>query len=210
MQSLNVANIGGYLDPASGEWRDVPGTTVEMVPAPLGLQPTDYIIASWQDRPYGEVESLLASSVHDGNRIAIRLDWASARPNTGAGEGFPDAAAIAFPVRGEPELMQMGSEDAPVHFLQWMARKNMVRSVLATGIGLSVTAPSIAETVAAGWSSGRWTVVFTREMSGTSDVSSLSPEKNSQIGFAIWNGANEERAGIKAVSPAWEDLILRA
>jgi len=179
-----------------------------MLPAPLELQNNEYVRASWEGRPYGELGEIETASVHDGTQIAVLVNWASAQANTGAGEGFPDAAAIAFPVRGEPILHQMGSKETPIHFLQWLARGNIVRSVLAEGMGSSRTGGAANEAVAAGWSAGRWSVVFTRTLKGSPDVSGLVAGAATTIGFAVWDGGNEERAGIKAVSVEWTDLEI--
>ena len=58
MQSKHVADITGYANSAASLWAAVDEVLVEMVPAPLGLQPNEYIVVSWTDRPYGELETL--------------------------------------------------------------------------------------------------------------------------------------------------------
>ena len=208
MRVQNVKSIANYAEPQSPGWQGVDATDVEMVPAPLGLQPTEYVQVSWEDRPYGLLELASLKAVHDGAKIAVQLSWADAQPSTGAGEGFPDGAALGFPVRGEPELMQMGSADAPMQFVQWQASKSQARSVLAKGIGSTLPGASVAETANGSWSGGRWTVVFTRSLAGSGESASLVPGSTTQIGIAVWNGSNEERAGIKAVSPDWTELTL--
>lgn len=210
MQSTKIPNFADFSEPAFAGWQDVSIASIDMIPAPLELQPNDYVQASWQDRPYGRIETVSLQSVNDGKQIAFRLRWASDRPNSGAGEGFADAAALAFPVRGEPILLQMGSEDEPLHFVQWTARGNTVRSAGATGIGSSLPAAPVAEAVKSGWSSGYWTVVFVRDLDGAKGTSRLEAGKQSMIGIAIWNGGNEERAGIKAVSPDWTEFMIEA
>ena len=80
-------------------------------------------------------------------------------------------------------------------------RKRQARSVLAKGIGSTLPGASVDETANGSWSGGRWTVVFTRSLAGSGESASLVPGSTTQIGIAVWNGSNEERAGIKAVSP---------
>ena len=208
MQSKHVADITGYANSAASLWAAVDEVLVEMVPAPLGLQPNEYIVVSWTDRPYGELETLKVASVHDGSQIAVRLAWANARPESGAGEAFPDSAALAFPVRGDPELTQMGSPEAPIHALHWQARKNVIRSVLASGIGTSRSGPEVNQSISAGWSQGVWSVVFVRTLKSPEDGATLVPGSPLRIGFAVWNGSNQERAGIKAVSEDWIEFTL--
>lgn len=208
MRVQNVKSIANFAEPQAPDWQAVDATDVEMVPAPLGLQPTEYIQVSWEDRPYGVLEQASIKAVHDGAKIAVQLSWADAQPSTGAGEGFPDGAALGFPVRGEPELMQMGSAEAPMQFVQWQASKSRARSVLAKGIGSTLPGAPVDETATGSWSGGRWTVVFTRSLAGSEESASLVPGDTTQIGIAVWNGSNEERAGIKAVSPDWTALTL--
>ncbi len=50
--------------------------------------------------------------------------------------------------------------------------------------------------------------MFTRTLAGEGESASLVPGSNTQIGIAVWNGTNEERAGIKAVSGDWTALVL--
>ncbi len=208
MRVQKVDTIAEYTDPPSPGWASVEMAEIEMIPAPLGLQPTEYIQVSWEERAYGALEQASLRAVHDGTTIAVQVIWDDPQPATGAGEGFPDGAAIAFPVRGEPELMQMGSPEAPMQFVQWQASKKQARSVLAKGIGSTVPGAAVGETANGSWSGGRWTVVFTRTLAGEGESASLVPGSNTQIGIAVWNGTNEERAGIKAVSADWTALAL--
>ena len=208
MRVHRVKSTEEFADPAFAQWQAIGVTDVEMVPAPLGLQPTDYIQVSWEDRAYGEVELVSARAVHDGSAIAIQVSWADAQPSSGAGESFPDGAAIALPVAGEPDLMQMGSQEAPVQFVQWQASKKQARSVLAKGIGSTVPGAPTGERARGAWSGGRWSVSFLRALASEGQCAQLAPGGQSQVGFAVWNGSNEERAGIKAVSPEWTVLEL--
>lgn len=208
MRVQKVNSIADYQDPAAARWADVETVEVELVPAPVGLQPTEHIQVMWENRPYGEVETASLRAVHDGTAIAVLLMWADPQPSSGAGESFPDGAALAFPVAGEPELMQMGSPEAPLQFIQWKASKSEARSVYAKGIGSSVPGTPVGETAKGSWSSGRWAVAFTRRLAGGENSANLVPGAASQIGIAVWNGSNEERAGIKAVSPDWTALNL--
>jgi len=200
LRSVKVSDIAGHLDPVAAAWSAVPTETVEMMPAPLGLQPNDYIIASWENRAYGELAQIETQSVHDGEHIVVRMVWDKAKPSAGAGESFPDAAALTFPVRGDPLLMEMGAPDAPIHALQWKARGNEVRSVAATGIGKSMPGVAVSERGQGGWSGGRWHVVMARTLNGPQDAAIIAPGVPTRIGFVVWDGSNEERAGIKAVS----------
>ena len=108
-----------------------------------------------------------------------------------------------------PDITSMGTPKAPIHLLHWMARKNALRAVVAQGIGSSMEGADVAQSVKAGWTQGRWSVVFTRSLIAGKQAVSLVPGTQSQIGFAVWDGSNEERAGIKAVSADWTDFQIK-
>lgn len=191
-------------------WQTVPSEAVELVPAPLEMQPNGFIQAQYRNHEYGKTPMIEAQSVHDGANVAVRLRWPAEKPFNGGREGFPDGAAIAFPVKGEPALWTMGTEDEPVQFIQWRALKNEVRSVVAWGIGSSLPGTGVGEAVTAGWSQGHWTIVMLRTLAGGPEAATLEPGASTRIGFAVWNGSNDERAGLKAVAIDWIPFDLDA
>jgi DMSO reductase family type II enzyme heme b subunit len=210
VRSHKVKSTADYAATSSSGWQAIAPERVELVPAPLGLQPNGFIQANWRGRSYGETPYIEAQAVHDGSILAVRLRWPAAAPANGSRDGFSDGAAIAFPVVGEPVLWSMGADGEPVHFIQWQALKNSVRSVIAWGIGTSVPAATVGEAVNAGWSQGFWTIVLMRALAGGAEAAGLKPGTATGIGFAVWNGTNEERGGIKAVAPDWTPLELDA
>ena len=207
MRSRRVDNLANYLSPGSPYWARVPATQVAMMPTPLAMQPTAYIRNSWDKKTYGQTASLDVASVHDGETWALRASWNGSGPGA---TDFPDAVAVALPVRNNPVLALMGAEDAPIHYLRWGAGKKGLQSILATGIGLSVPGPNLkteAHSVADGKT---WRVVIARALHAGPDAAPLAPGKKTGIGFALWQGANDERAGIKAFSVDWSELVLDA
>ena len=60
------------------------------------------------------------------------------------------------------------------------------------------------------WAKGSWTVVITRALtlSSPATVAQLYPGARTPYGVAIWEGGNQERAGIKSFTLSREDLIL--
>lgn len=210
MRARRVRDVQELLDLEARRWTGQPGERVALMAAPLGLQPTNYLRASWSSRAYGRCEAVHVACAHDGRRIVFHLHWASASESLAGGEAFPDAAAIALPVRGEPALVTMGSKQAPLHILHWEAGKEAVRSVLATGIGSSRPGPELAARASAVWKGGAWRVVVARPLEAPDGGASLSAGSTSKLGFAVWNGSNQERGGIKAFSLEWTPLELEA
>ncbi|WP_018990719.1 DOMON domain-containing protein [Aromatoleum toluclasticum] len=207
MRTRRVKNVAPMLDPGDPGWASVPVEQVSMMSTPLAMQPTPYIRNSWEGREYGRVEALEVASVHDGQQWALRASWRGVSP---AGKDFPDALAIALPVRGKPLLALMGAADAPIHFLRWQANKSGAVSQIATGIGSSAPGPALACSAQARAKGDRWQVVISRPLGGGSDIAPLVAGRKTGIGFAVWMGGNDERGGIKAFSIDWAELALDA
>lgn len=207
VRSQRVANISDYLAPTGKGWGQIAGADIRLMPTPLSMQPTEYIQKSWENRPYGGVKSLRVASVHDGETWAIRATWQGVSP---AGKDFPDALAVALPVSGKPALITMGGDGAPVQFLRWAANKEKPMSIVATGIGSSRPGAKIKSSAQGEATGDTWNVVITRALGFGKEVAPLVAGKKTQIGFAVWLGANDERAGIKAFSIDWAELALDA
>lgn len=207
MKSHRVSKIGDYLSPTAAGWKSVERVQVALAPTPLPMQPTEYIQKSWEGKPYGLVKHVDVASVHDGHSLALHMTWEGVSP---AGKDFPDALAVALPVRGEPVLALMGGPDAPIHLLRWSANKEGVRAILSHGIGTTQPSPSIKCTAQAVAEGNTWHLVITRPLGTGKDIAPLVAGKPTRVGFAVWSGANDERAGIKAFSFDWTALVLAA
>lgn len=208
MRSVRAQDSEFFLDPHSAEWNGIPAESVQLVPTPLPLQPNPYIRKSWQNKPYGVVQHLEVASVHDGRVWVLRAAWNGVSPE---GSDFPDALAVALPVRGNPPLSLMGSPEMPIHFLRWQSKSNSVASMLGTGIGTStkpLDTPALGCKARGIAANGLWTVTVARRLGVWEDVAPLVAGSRSRIGFAVWNGANDERAGIKSWSVDWIELRL--
>jgi len=198
------------LAPDAAIWSGAEKKSVEMMATPLAMQPTAYIQKSWADKPYGRIAPIEVAALHDGALFAVRVSW---EPLGGGNKDFPDAVAIAMPVLGNPPLALMGTPEEPIHILHWQASKDgkeTLRSVVATGIGGSRPGPDIKRQVAVKREGGRIHVVAARALGTGGGAAPVTAGGKARIGFAVWNGGNEERAGIKAFSIDWIDLALDA
>lgn len=191
-----VANKDGDLaDPRSSAWADVESTAVELGPVPLEAQPTEYIRTKWADLAYGNVSSVDVSAAAQAGRLFVRLEWAdSETPNT----EFADAAGVFFAANGDAAVTTFGSDDAPVNIWYWQADRSGPLDLVGSGPGVFADATQPAGVAAAAsLEGGRWAVVLSGEVSGGTPAS---------CGVAVWDGSNEERAGIGAVSANWIPL----
>ena len=207
MKTYRVDTIKNYIAPDSPYWARVGIEKISMMPSPLGLQPTDYIRQSWKDKPYGQTPSLEVASVHDGENWAVRASWIGSTPSE---HEFPDALAVALPVRNHPVMATMGAENAPVHMLRWAANKKEIASLLATGIGTIRPGPDLRCVVQVIRTEQSWQLVISRPLGEGNNVAPLLAGTKTGIGFALWQAANDERAGIKAFSIDWTKLDIEA
>lgn len=207
MRSHRVKSVRDHLNPSFAGWAKQAPTIIPLMPTPLAMQPTAYVQKSWEKRPYGTATQLEAASVHDGKDWALRVRWEGV---SAAGFDFPDSLAVALPYQADSVLVLMGSPEAPIHYLRWRAHRENLQSQRATGIGKSAAGPSLKTSVQATAEGGHWTVVIARPLAAGPDVPPLRAGARERIGFALWRGSNDERAGIKAFSIDWTLMSLDA
>lgn len=210
------ASRDALLDPANKAWSRVPGQFIEMGPTPLANQPSEYVKVSRDERQIGKVRSLLVQAAHNGTDIFFRLTWEDANRNVEVTENnqFPDACGILLPLNGgDPPIDEMGSREAPVNAWYWRADFDKPKNVIAHGLGTTeYTARSPLEARAV-WGHGAWAVVLARPLAVPElkdETAQLAGGTTTRVGFAVWEGSNGERAGIKSFSREWLDLVIEA
>ncbi len=99
--------------PEAADWKSTPAASLTLTPQII-VPPNGG----------GAVTELTLRAMHDGEWLAIRLEWADATADREVGvDTFRDAAAVGFPV-SEPEPPPspfMGDPDHPVSIWQWTA-----------------------------------------------------------------------------------------
>ena len=211
---------GNLTELADPGWSGLDRVTLPLAPVPLERQPNEYIRRTWSDRAYGTVREVEVAAAAQGDRLFVRLEWADSEiPNT----EFLDGAGVFFPDPDDEESPEgIGSRAAPVRLWAWRDRMPVqqalpaARELLASGPGVfhpyPVTSSDGDEGVQAGGGSsstgvaamsarsdGRWAVVLSGE---------LSAARSGRMGVVVWDGSNEERAGIGAVTQAWVPLVV--
>ena len=68
--------LEGVLDPEGPAWKAARPERLTMMGTPIGLQPTDAIRVGWAHKKIGAIERVNATAVHDGQTLAVRLEWA--------------------------------------------------------------------------------------------------------------------------------------
>ncbi len=215
MRARRVAPGGGDLgDPASALWSRAESERIALIATPLALQPSPYVKASREDRPFGRVREVEVRALHDGAQIAFLLEWED--PDRDAeppgDERFPDGAALLFPLAKDAPLVTMGAEGKPVNAWHWRAdRPEHARNNVAMGLGTTRVTADTSIATTARWDHGRWRVVFRRALATKAppgDAIQMEVGETLPVAFAVWEGSNGERGGLKSFSPAWQAITL--
>lgn len=177
--------------------------TLSLIAAPTGMQPGNYVKAAYADASTPATPSLDINVMASGGSWEIHTRWACAQPNStvsGYTDRFADALAILVPCAQEANWITMGSPEAPVEGILWRADRDGLIRIGAQGLGSVQRQPSPAGwRVKSEYSKGVYTLMW------------LFPkwenlERFKRCGFAVWQGAQHQRAGLKSVSAGWVDL----
>ena len=211
---VTAAKLTELLEPSAAGWRAARPEILKLVGTPLALQPTAAIQVAWAKRRIGAVDRVEVAALHDGGRMAFHLDWPDATENREVSDTvmFPDAAAVLLATVPGAPLISMGAPGLPVNAWYWRADEAQGREVVAEGIGTSRTLATPLVTARALWKGGRWQLVIVRPLreSASETVAQLEPGGTTPFAVAVWEGSNSERAGIKAFSGEWRELVLDA
>ncbi|MCZ7528436.1 MAG: ethylbenzene dehydrogenase-related protein [Acidimicrobiia bacterium] len=203
------ASLEAILDPGAPEWGKADETAVGLEPTPLDRQPSAYVQVAWRDRPRATLREARVRALVTGSAVALRLEWAAARPVRLIDDVnvFADACAVLFPADGQAaDLDTMGSPRRPVVAWHWRAGTDEAFSVVARGLGTVERDREHEVVCRARWVDGRWQVVLARPLRG--EGVPLEPGATVPVGFAVWCGAARERAGLKSHTPRWQELRL--
>lgn len=206
--------VEALLDPDGAPWQGVRSERLKLIGTPIGLQPTPAIQVAWAGKQIGAIGEVAVAAVHDGQTLAFRLEWSDAVQNVSLEDttAFPDAAAVLLPAANGAPMVTMGAVGLPVNAWYWRADETAGRHVVAEGLGTSRTLDQELVKGRGAWKDGRWRVVLARALrvESSEPLVQLEPGGRSQYGVAVWEGGHGERAGIKAFSVDWQELVLDA
>ncbi|MHB8490890.1 MAG: DOMON domain-containing protein [Solirubrobacteraceae bacterium] len=207
MSLIQVIDVGeDPRDPCGAVWEDLPAEVLTLAPVPLEAQPNEYIRTAWAGRPYGRVGEVRAAAARFGERLSVHLEWRDdAEPNV----EFPDGAGVFFPdPDDESSPATIGTRPKAVRLWAWRERLAVQgslaagRELLANGPGVFRPAgptPNAELVVESALAEGSWRVVMTGDERAAT---------GGRAGIVVWDGSNEERAGIGAVTHEWVGLSL--
>jgi DMSO reductase family type II enzyme heme b subunit len=201
------------VDPGSSDWGGISASVFTLQPTPITAQPSQYVQKKWKDTPYGLVQQLEVRAAHDGDVVYFRLSWSDESQNDGIRDTdqFPDASAVLFPVNDDAPLLGMGSPQDPVNGWYWRPDMEEPLSITAEGVGTTRRTTDAGLHAQGSYGDGGWQVVIRRNLaSETAGNVNLAPGSERKVAFAVWQGGNQERGGLKSVTLDWEPLTLEA
>lgn len=198
---LQLANKT-LLKHSAEQWKRAPQGDVTLQSTDPEAQPSPYVRAVWSGKRVGAVRTISVQAAYNRQNLFFRLEWPDPTHNADYGDGlaFPDAAAVLFPGDGDPPLARMGSPAAGIDAWYWRANREAGESLAFHGFATEKPQPDQFVVTSADWEDGRWRVVIGGPLEAAAD--------RKRVAFAVWEGSNQERAGLHSYSPQWQELSI--
>jgi DMSO reductase family type II enzyme heme b subunit len=201
------------LDPENALWLGMAKQRVTLLASPIVSQPSEYIQNKWASKTWGGTPEVRVAAAHNGKSIFFRIEWDDpvddSHPTDMA--DFPDQCAVMLPLKDDALIAEMGAPALPVNMWQWRADIPVPHYVTAEGRG---TTTYYADSPLSGkgvWRDGVWQVVISRPFNvnlPAALVVPMAPGLKHKCTFAVWQGSNKERGGLKAYQPLWQPLEI--
>ncbi len=211
--TVKVSRIPGtiYLrtqdDPDDLIWDRLPMYSTQLWPAP----PVHQSVKLRFDDGATRGKHIYFQVGRSNERLYVRLRWKDATEDRATTvENFSDGVAVQYAINDVDTSYMMGSgPDNPVNIWYWRADENKVDNLAAGGFGSTAT---LAEQTVTGASSyivdeipqdNSWHVVMSRPWEAGGEHEVNFERAKVPMGFAVWQGSDEERDGNKRVTHTW-------
>ena len=152
----------------------------------------------------------------DGSNLYLRMRWSDDSQNTATSRtDFADGAAVQFSLGdvaadGSPTTsFMMGAANGPVNIWYWKAGQEQAQNLAAKGFGSTTRLePADLHASSVYRSNGEWVVVFSRPLAQSGEHQAALDNANAHMTFALWQGDQKQRDGLKHVSMGWVELQL--
>jgi len=209
--TVKVSTIpdGIYLrtvnDPDDIIWERLPEYRVAMSPAPAVHESVELRV-----NYDAEVSYLNMTLAKTSERFYVRLRWVDdTRDTATAFDRFRDGVAVQFSLGDDDTSYMMGDgPDSAVNIWYWRSGEDAVQNLAAGGPGSTTI---LEEQPVSGESQysvkdgdpNQWTVVMSRPI-GAQGAHNVSLDRDMvPMAFALWQGAEKQRDGLKSVSEGW-------
>ncbi len=208
ISSVERASESSLTQPTGAAWN-------ETVPVEIPLASAPSTVPNANDT---SIENMTVQAAHTDQQLFIRMSWNDATRDDNNSttsrypapqlDSFGDAAAVQLPANTSTQPgIAMGSPQALVNVWWWNGQMG-TQELIAGGAGTTTTVNDTNLTSSASYTDGRWSVVFTRNLTVDGEnQTEIESNRDLDVAFAVWNGSNGERSGHKAVSE-WKYLAL--
>lgn len=209
--TVAVAKIpdGIYLrstnDPDDIIWERLPEYRVNMNPAPGVHESVDLRVNYDVD-----TTSLYMNLARTSDRFYVRLRWVDDTRNTATSfDRFRDGAAVQFALGDDTTSYIMGDgPDSAVNIWYWRSDTGAVQNLAAGGPGSTTMLDEQPVTGDAMYMDNdgdpnEWVVVMSRPIAAEGMHTAALDRDMVPVAFAVWQGAEEQRDGLKTVSEGW-------
>jgi dimethylsulfide dehydrogenase subunit gamma len=145
----------------------------------------------------------------DGKKLYLRMRWSDASQNTAtARTDFADGAAVQFALGDAATTsFMMGAPNGPVNIWYWKAGQKQAQNLAAGGFGSTTRLePGGLTSNGVYRSDGEWVVVFSRPLAQDGEHQVQLGNMQASLAFALWQGDQRQRDGLKHVSMGWVSL----
>lgn len=208
--SIEILQTDAELtNPEDALWREAQEYSMELAMAP----PVHQSINLRYDPTTPPLPVYLRAAT-DGVNLYLRMRWPDASENTATSRAdFADGAAVQFALESPAAdgsittSFMMGAPNGPVNIWYWKAGQEQAQNLAAGGFGSTTrldTAGLASSSVYR--SAGEWVVVFSRPLQSEGDFQVPLGTGQTSMAFALWQGGQKQRDGLKHVSMGWVSL----
>ena len=187
----------------SDAWDTLPQYRLE-----LGMAPPVHPSVMLMHKPDAGTVPLFFRLASDGRNFNVYMRWPDPTDNAhDAYDRFSDGAAIQFALSGGDQTSyMMGTTGVPVNIWYWKGGSDQAQDLAAAGFGNTSLLDSQNVAVSSNYSDkqGEWNVVFSRPLAGDDEYHAiLDGDQTIFMSFAIWQGEEKHRDGLKRTSTDW-------
>ncbi|HDY82102.1 MAG: dimethylsulfide dehydrogenase [Gammaproteobacteria bacterium] len=208
--SISLLQASGDLrDPQAAGWREAQEYSMD-----LGMAPPVHQSINLRLDDSAAPQPIYVRAASDGKKLYLRLRWPDASENAATSRtDFADGVAVQFAL-GDPAAdgspttsFMMGAPNGPVNIWYWKAGQAEAQNLAAGGFGSTTPLDTAGlESSSVFRDNGEWVVVFSRPLLQSGEHLVNLESGTASVAFALWQGDQRQRDGLKHVSMGWVSL----
>lgn len=192
-------------DPDDIIWERLPEYRVSMAPAPSVHESVDLRVNYDEEGP-----NVYLHLARTSERLYVRMRWRDDSMDTSTRfDRFRDGAAVQFSLGDDQTSYLMGDgPQSAVNIWYWRSDNGSVQNLAAGGPGSTTILDSQSVTGEAQYfdndgDPNEWALVMSRPIGAAGDYEVSFRRELVPMAFAVWQGSEQQRDGLKSVSEGW-------